>query len=162
MLLRIGGYEISAYNGLVVSLERWNSPYPSRKKVILRYHNSGRECSYSYKELARIGAAIRSVLDSSDKRISFGQRWKSNGDWDWVLIVENSKYILVYGCHDPITLDEEAIKENRWYKGLRPILGEFATTGLIALEFDSLLGVERKQRLECQEESHEPTQAEAS
>jgi len=150
--MRVKDYEISAYNGLVITLERWNSP--SRRTLRLKYHNSGRERSYSYKELARIGAAITSILDSSDKKISFGQRWLSNGNWDWVLIVENSRYLVVYECHDPITLSD--LKENKWYKALRPFLGEFATTGLIALEFDGLIGVEKKQS-ECK-----PTQSVSS
>jgi hypothetical protein len=160
MRLIIGNNEISAYSGLIVSLERFNSPYPSRRLVRMRYHNSGKERSYNYKELVRTGAAIASIQDSTFKQISFGQLWEEGGNWEWVLIVENERYRLVYESHDPLTLDMDALRNNKWYKALKPFLGEFATTGLIALEFDGLIGVEKKS--ECQEVSHELTQTEAS
>ncbi len=144
MRLNIGGYELSAFNGVVVELDRWNSPYPSRRTVRLKYHNSI-PCSvaeYSYKELAITGAMITSILDSTNKKIHFAQRWKENGDWDWVLVVENSKYRVVYECYDPLTLDRDELRSSKWYKALKPFLGEFATIGLIAWEWDGLIGVE--------------------
>jgi hypothetical protein len=159
--MKIGGYELSVYNGMVVELERWNSPYPSRKTVRVKYHNSGRERVYSYKELMRIGAAIMSILDSTKKKISFGQRWKGD-DWDWVLIVENDRYIVVYESHNPITLNMEELKHNKWYQALSPFLGECGVLGLIALEFDFLIGAEKKLQKSEDQESHELTQSEAS
>jgi hypothetical protein len=138
-MLRIGG-SLSVFNGLVVELYRWNSPIPSRKTIKLK--NGGRETEYSYKELEIIGAMITSILDSTSKKIHFGQLWKEK-DWDWVLVVENERYRVVYACHDPLTLDREELKENKWYKALRPFLGEFAVIGLIALEFDGLIGAEK-------------------
>jgi hypothetical protein len=160
MMLRIGGYELSAFNGLVVELDRWNSLYDTRRTVRLKYYNSGREVEYSYKELAITGAMITSILDSTNKKIHFAQRWKESGDWDWVLVVENSKYRVVYECCDPLTLDRDELRRKKWYKALNPFLGEFATIGLIAWEWDGLVGVEKKS--ECQEVSHELTQTEAS
>jgi hypothetical protein len=164
MRLKIGGYELSAYNGIVIELERWNSPYDTRRTVRVKYYNSipCRQTCYNYKELSITGAMITSILDSTSKRIHFAQRWKNVTDWDWVLVVENSKYRLVYECYDPITLDVERLKNGKWYKALKPLLGEFATIGLIAWEWDGLIGIEdlRKQEGEAeasyeQEESNE-------
>jgi len=143
MLLKIKNYELSAYNGKVVELDRWNSPFPSRRTVRIRYYNSGRVVEYSYRELERTGAMITSILDSTSKRISFAQLWKDNGDWDWVLIVENLKYRIVYGCSEPLTLDRMKLESSRWYRVLKAFLGEQATIGLLAYELDELIGAER-------------------
>jgi hypothetical protein len=74
-----------------------------------------------------------------------------------VLVVENSKYRVVYECYDPLTLDRDALRENKWYKALKPFLGKFATIGLIAWEWDFLLGIQdlRKQEDKEGEETHE-------
>jgi hypothetical protein len=157
MRLEIGGYELSAFNGVVIELDRWNSPYKTRQIVRLRYHNNGREVEYSYKELAITGAMITSIVESTDKKIHFAQRWKKNGNWDWVLVVENSKYRVVYECYNPLTLDRDALRVNKWYKALKPFLGEFATIGLIAWEWDGLIGIQdlRKQEDKAEEEGEE-------
>ncbi len=163
MRLKLGRYELSAFNGVVVELDRWNSPYPTRQTVRLKYYNSI-PCSvaeYSYKELAITGAMITSILHSTSKKLHFAQRWKENGDWDWVLVVENDKYRIAYECYDPLTLDEEKLRNNKWYKALKPFLGEFATIGLIAWEWDGLIGVEDLRKPEQEGEkggSHEHEQ----
>jgi len=79
-MIKVGGYELSIFSGIVVELDRWNSPYPSRQTVRLKYYNSGREVEYSYKELAITGAMITSILDSTNKKIHFAQRWKEKGE----------------------------------------------------------------------------------
>ncbi len=157
MKLKIGGHALSIFNGIVVELDRWNSHYPSRRTVRLKYHNSI-PCSvaeYSYKELAITGAMITSILDSTNKKIHFAQRWKENGDWDWVLIVENDKYRLAYECYDPLTLDEEELRNSKWYKALKSFLGKFATIGLIAWEWDRLIGVEDLRKSEGSSQEQE-------
>jgi len=67
-------------------------------------------------------------------------------NWDWVLVVENSKYRVVYECYDPLTLNRDELERNEWYKALKPFLGEFAIIGLIAWEWDRLIGVENLQK----------------
>jgi hypothetical protein len=52
----------------VIELDRWNSPYETRRIVRLRYYNSGREVEYSYKELAITGAMKTSIVESTDKK----------------------------------------------------------------------------------------------
>jgi hypothetical protein len=156
MRLNVGGYELSAFGGVVVELNRWNSPYKTRQIVRLTYYNNGQEVEYNYKELAITGAMITSIVESTDKKIHFAQRWRNDNNWDWVLIVENSKYRVVYGSYDPLTLDFEELKMNKWYKALKPFLGKFATIGLIAWEWDRLIGIQdlREQDKEG-EETHE-------
>ena len=157
MRLEINGHELSVFNGVVIELDRWNSPYKTRQTVRVKYYNSipCSVSSYSYKELAIRGAMITSILESTNKKIHFAQRWK-NDNWDWVLIVENEKYRVVYENHDPLTLDRDKLRMNKWYKALKPFLGEFATVALIA-EWDGLIGVEdlRKSKQEDSEEEEE-------
>jgi hypothetical protein len=161
MQVKVGGYELSIFDGVVIELDKWNSPYPSRRTVRVKYHNTiPCEVSvYNHKELIITGAMITSILDSTNKKIHFAQRWKENGNWDWVLVIENSKYRVVYECYDPLTLDFDELRANKWYKALRPILGKFATIGLIAWEWDGLIGVEKlsisEDKSQEQEENNE-------
>jgi len=154
MRLKVGNHELSAFNGVVIELDRWNSPYKTRQTVRVKYYNSipCSVSSYSYKELAITGAMITSIVESTDKKIHFAQRWKENGNWDWVLVVENSKYRIIYECYDPLSLNTDELKENKWYKALKPFLGEFATIGLIAWEWDRLIGIQDLRKQEDQEE----------
>ncbi len=136
------GFYSAGIGGLEVILERWNSPNPKRRKIILKYHTSGRVVEYDHKQLTRVGAMTTSIQDSTFKRIYF--IWYEDG-WEWRMFVENGKYRLVFRDFDPIVWNQERLEENKWYKALRPFLGEFATIGLLAYELDNLVEAEKIQ-----------------